>query len=165
MCRHARLTCKDSDTMTSLVLTNPRSSRVATKLNSATFSVGLTDDVKKWLTKPTWVQLVQSVKPLSYMHWNGFNLNVSYCCGFRTGILSWWVCLQPWWPVGVWNLRLSDIRRWDSWMVAFPINWSLLLVSLCQISTSSGTLQDAQIHTLIQTCLEPLPNACLQNNI
>lgn len=47
-------------------------------------------------------------------------------------------------------------------MVAFPINWSLLLVSLCQTSTSRGTLQDAQIHTLIQTCLEPLPKTRLQ---
>lgn len=50
-------------------------------------------------------------------------------------------------------------------MVAFPINWSLLLVSLCQTSTSRGTLQDAQIHTIIQTCLEPLPKTRLQKNI
>lgn len=66
--------------------------------------------------------------------------NAPYCCVLTTGIRSWWVCLQLCSPVAARTLLLSELSRWDSWMEARPISWSLLLGSLCQTSTTRGTL-------------------------
>lgn len=72
--------------------------------------------------------------------------DVSYRCVLTTGIRSWWVCLQLCSPVDASNLLLSELSRWDSWIEARPISWSLLVESLCQTSTTRGTLQHTRTH-------------------
>lgn len=69
-----------------------------------------------------------------------------------TGIRSWCVPLQPCSPVNDRNLLFSELSSFDRWMEARPISWSRLLESLCQTSTTKGTLKDRWTHTHTLEC-------------